>query len=172
MPFTISDNERCRRDFPALERQHDGRPLVYLDGPAGSQVPRPVIDAMVGYYEHSNANHDGWFPTALDSDAALDAARDKLAAFLGAPSGRQISIGHNMTTLTFSLSHALARRLSPGDEIVITALDHEANRGPWLGLMDQGVVVREVAHDRARLLLRIPGAGDGDLFACGGCASR
>jgi cysteine desulfurase family protein (TIGR01976 family) len=100
---------------------------------------------MVGYYHHSNANWHGHFPPSIDSDAALDAARDSLATFLGAESGRQISIGHNMTTLTFSLSHALAGKLSAGDEIVITALDHEANRGPWLGLRDRGIVVREVA---------------------------
>ena len=137
--------EDCRRDFPSLSRSVQGVPLAFLDGPAGTQVPEPVIAAMAGYYRTSNANTHGEFPTSRETDRLLDATRETVAAFLGAPSGREISFGQNMTTLNFSLSHALAREMAPGDEIVITELDHEANRGPWLHLRERGIVVKEVA---------------------------
>ncbi len=144
-PFTSEDCARCRRDFPSLARAVDGVPLAFLDGPAGTQVPEPVIAAMSAYYRTSNANTHGEFPTSRETDRLLDEAREAAAAFLGAPSGREISFGQNMTTLTYSLSHALAREMAPGDEIVITQLDHEANRGPWLNLRERGMVIREVA---------------------------
>jgi len=142
------DLATCRDDFPALARTVGGRRLVFLDGPAGTQVPRAVIAAVGGYYETCNANTHGQFITSRESDAMLEATRDRLAAFLGAPSGREISLGANMTTLCFALAHALGREMSPGDEVVVTQLDHEANRGPWLGLAERGVVVREVALRR------------------------
>jgi cysteine desulfurase family protein (TIGR01976 family) len=144
-PFTAEDNARCRRDFPSLARTLDGVPLAFLDGPAGTQVPEPVIAAMADYYRTSNANTHGEFPTSRETDRLLHETREAVAAFLGAPSGREISFGQNMTTLNFSLSHALVRRMAPGDEIVITQLDHEANRGPWLNLRERGIGVREVA---------------------------
>jgi cysteine desulfurase family protein (TIGR01976 family) len=137
--------ELCRRDFPSLSRTLDGVPLAFLDGPAGTQVPEPVIAAMSEYYRTANANTHGEFPTSRETDRLLDATRDTVAAFLGAPSGREISFGQNMTTLTYSLAYALAREMAPGDEIVITQLDHEANRGPWLNLRERGMVIREVA---------------------------
>jgi len=145
MPFTAKDQERCRRDFPSLARTFNGLPLAYLDGPAGTQVPEAVIQAIAGYYRTSNANTHGEFPASRETDEMLHATRETVAAFLGAPSGREISFGQNMTTLNFSLSHALVREMKPGDEIVITQLDHESNRGPWLNLRERGVVVREVA---------------------------
>lgn len=145
MPFTETDCLRARRDFPSLARALDGRPLAYLDGPAGTQVPRSVIEAIARYYETSNANSHGEFPTSRETDRLLHETREAVAAFFGAPSGREISFGQNMTTLTFSLSHALVREMEPGDEIVITQLDHEANRGPWLNLRERGIVIREVA---------------------------
>jgi cysteine desulfurase family protein (TIGR01976 family) len=138
----------CRDDFPALARQVNRRPLVFLDGPAGTQVPRSVIDAIGAYYTTSNANTHGQFVTSRESDALLDATREKVAALLGAPSGREVSFGANMTTLCFALAHALGREMAPRDEVVITQLDHEANRGPWLGLAERGVVIREVALGR------------------------
>ena len=144
-PFTAEDCARCRRDFPSLSRTVDGVPLAFLDGPAGTQVPEPVIAAMSGYYRTSNANTHGEFPASRETDRLLHETRETVAAFLGAPSGREISFGQNMTTLTYSLSHALAREMAPGDEIVITQLDHEANRGPWLSLKERGIVIREVA---------------------------
>jgi cysteine desulfurase family protein (TIGR01976 family) len=144
-PFTADDCARARQDFPSLSRTLNGLPLAFLDGPAGTQVPEPVIAAMADYYRTSNANAHGEFPTSRETDLLLHETREAVAAFLGAPSGREISFGQNMTTLNFSLSHALAREMAPGDEIVITQLDHESNRGPWLNLQERGVVVREVA---------------------------
>jgi cysteine desulfurase family protein (TIGR01976 family) len=148
MAFGPSECERCRGDFPALGREVNGRRLAYLDGPAGTQVPRRVIDAVSEYYGACNANTHGQFVTSRESDHVIRRAREAAAAFLGAPSWREISFGANMTTLNFSLSHALAREMRPGDEIVVTELDHEANRGPWLALAERGIVVREVALRR------------------------
>jgi cysteine desulfurase family protein (TIGR01976 family) len=158
MPFTQADCTECRRDFPSLSRIVDGVPLAFLDGPAGTQVPEPVIAAMADYYRTSNANTHGEFPTSRETDRLLDATRETVAAFLGARSGGEISFGQNMTTLCFSLSHALAREMAPGDEIVVTALDHEANRGPWHHLRERGIVIREVA-------LRSDGRLDAEDFA-------
>lgn len=136
---------RLRQDFPALARTQDGRPLAYFDGPGGTQVPRAVIEAVSGYYAAANANCHGRFATSEDSDRILQQTREDLAAFLGAPSWREISLGPNMTSLAFALGRALGRTLAPGDEVVITQLDHEANRGPWLRLAEQGAVVKEAA---------------------------
>ncbi|HSK80455.1 MAG TPA: cysteine desulfurase-like protein [Thermoanaerobaculia bacterium] len=145
MAFTEDECRRCRKDFPSLARTVDGYPLAFLDGPAGTQVPRSVIDAISRYYETSNANSHGEFPTSRETDRLLSETREAVAAFLGAPSWQSISFGQNMTTLNFALSHALGRAMEPGDEVVITQLDHEANRGPWLGLVERGMVIREVA---------------------------
>jgi cysteine desulfurase family protein (TIGR01976 family) len=148
MTFGTESVERCRRDFPALERRSGGHTLAFLDGPAGTQVPGQVIEAIAGYYRTCNANTHGAFVTSRESDELIRAAREAVAVFLGAPSWREISFGANMTTLNFALSRALARELSPGDEVVITELDHEANRGPWLNLAESGIAVREVALRR------------------------
>jgi len=145
MPFTAADCERCRRDFPSLARTLDGVPLAFLDGPAGTQVPNAVIEAIAGYYRTANANTHGEFPTSRESDRLLQETRETVAAFLGAPDWRSVSFGQNMTTLTYALSYALARQMARGDEIVITQLEHEANRGPWLNLEERGIVVREAA---------------------------
>ncbi len=133
-----------RKDFPSLSRKHHGTPLAFFDGPAGSQVPKQVIDAIGSYYRTSNANSCGAFVTSVETDRALEDARSVVASFLGANDSRTISFGANTTTLNYSLSKAIARSLHPGDEIVITQLDHEANRGPWLALQDQKIIVHEV----------------------------
>jgi len=140
-----SDIAGRRADFPSLKRIHNGYPLAYLDGPAGTQMPQQVIDAISGYYTTCNANTHGQFITATESDSILEDSRTTVAAFLGAPGGGTVSFGANMTTLNFALSRAIGRSLQRGDEIVITELDHEANRGPWLTLRDQGVIIREAA---------------------------
>jgi cysteine desulfurase family protein (TIGR01976 family) len=145
MGFSKPENQRCRLDFPALARTLDGQPVTFLDGPAGTQVPRAVIDAISGYYERCNANTHGQFVTSRESDTMIIQAREAVAAFLGAHGQASISFGANMTSLAFALAHALGRRLAEGDEVVITQLDHEANRGPWLMLAERGIVVREVA---------------------------
>ncbi len=92
MPFTAEDCSRCRRDFPSLSRTVDGIPLAFLDGPAGTQVPEPVIEAIAGYYRTSNANSHGEFPTSRETDRLLDSTRETVAAFLGAPSGREVLV--------------------------------------------------------------------------------
>lgn len=133
-----------RADFPSLQREFQGQPLVYFDGPGGTQIPRSVIDAIIHYYTTCNSNTHGAFITTQESDELLAQTRSSVAAFLGARGPECISFGANMTTLNFSLSHAVGRLLKPGDEILITQLDHEANRGPWLMLRERGVVVNEV----------------------------
>ncbi len=137
-------NAHFRQQFPALQRQYNNDTLVFLDGPGGTQVPNQVIDAISGYYKTSNANSHGAFITAHETDVVIDSTREKMAHFLGAEGPQTISVGANMTTLTYSLSKAIARKLQPGDEILITQLDHEANRGPWLALRSEGIIVREV----------------------------
>ncbi|MCK5349180.1 MAG: cysteine desulfurase-like protein [Desulfobacula sp.] len=134
-----------RDDFPSLKQEINGYPLAYFDGPGGTQVPQSVIDAVSDYYYTSNANFHGNFITSRRTDQVVEGTREKIAAFLGADGPENISYGHNMTTLNFSLSRAFGSWLNPGDEIVITQLDHEANRGPWLALRENGIVVREVA---------------------------
>jgi cysteine desulfurase family protein (TIGR01976 family) len=145
MPFSAANCELCRRDFPSLERTLNGTPLAFFDGPAGTQVPNAVIDAVSNYYRTANANTHGFFPTTQETDRLLQETRETVAAFLGASDWRSVSFGQNMTTLTYSLSYALAREMKSGDEIVITQLEHEANRGPWLNLQERGIVVREAA---------------------------
>ena len=136
--------EAVRRDFPSLGREWKGKGLKFFDGPGGTQVPDQVISAVSEYYRKSNSNIHGMFVTSRETDEMLARARLAMKDFLNAPGPETISFGANMTTLNYSLSHALARKFESGDEILITALDHEANRGPWLGLRDLGMVVREV----------------------------
>ena len=142
----ISDQEisSIREDFPSLLRIWNGNRISYFDGPGGSQVPESVITAVADYYRTCNSNVHGLFVTSRETDNILEQARLAMADFLGAQGPETISLGANMTTLNYSLSHALVRSFKPGDEILITALDHEANRGPWLGLREQGIIVREV----------------------------
>jgi cysteine desulfurase family protein (TIGR01976 family) len=144
MAFTLEHSLRCRKDFPALNRRGQSPPLAYLDGPGGSQVPRVVIEAIADFYETCNVNTHGKFSPSEEVDRRMAAARGILADFLGAEDSNCISFGQNMTTLNYALSGAIARTLKKGDEVVITQLDHEANRGPWLRLADQGVIIQEV----------------------------
>jgi cysteine desulfurase family protein (TIGR01976 family) len=144
MPLTPELVEQCRRQFPALSRMQHGRPVAYLDGPAGTQVPQRVIDAVSHYLAHANANHGGLFPTSRESDAMLDAAHQAVADLLGADP-ETIVFGPNMTTLTLALSRALGRTWKRGDEVLVTRLDHDANVTPWVrAAEDAGAVVRFV----------------------------
>ena len=136
---------RIRAQFPALTRKHGDLPYSYLDGPGGTQVPRQAIDAIAAYLGRSNANHEGAFATSEESDAILAEAHTAAADFLGARSADEVVFGQNMTTLTFSVSRAIGRTLRPGDEVVVTRLDHDANVAPWLALEEErGIVVRWV----------------------------
>ena len=118
--------------------------MIYLDGPGGTQVPESVIRAVSNYYRRSNSNSHGAFITSKETDTVIDTMRQKIAALLGAEGPETISIGQNMTSLTYSLARAMARVFQPGDEVLITQLDHEANRGPWLTLKESGINVREI----------------------------
>jgi len=121
--------------------------VAYFDGPGGTQVPRAVGDAMLDYLYHHNANTHWAYPTSVETDALLAAARAAFADFLGA-SPEEVAFGANMTTLTFHLARAIGRRLGPGDEIVVTELDHHANLAPWQALArERGVTLRSVPFD-------------------------
>jgi len=138
----VASVAEIRSHFPALLRQHGGRPVAYFDGPGGTQVPRAVADAVADYLLHHNANTHWAYPTSLETDAALRAAREALADYLNA-APEEIVFGANMTTLTFHLGRALGRRLAPGDEIVVTELDHHANVDTWRALEhERGVRLR------------------------------
>lgn len=151
------DPAGIRSHFPSLQRIHNKLPMVFLDGPGGTQVPETVINAIAEYYKTSNSNTHGEFTTTKETDDLIGKTRNALAVFLGAENSNCISIGQNMTTLNFSLAHGIARILKPGDEVLITQLDHEGNRGPWLMLRDFGIQVREV-------LLKQDGSLDYDDF--------
>jgi cysteine desulfurase family protein (TIGR01976 family) len=135
------DPALVRSQFPALRRD-----AVFFDGPAGSQVPQSVIDAISHYYVHHNANHGGAFATSRESDTIVDAARRACADLLGAADDGCVAFGANMTTLTFALSRAIATQWRPGDEVIVTRLDHDANVSPWVrAAEDRGATVRHIA---------------------------
>jgi len=136
-----------RRAFPALEREIGGLPVAYFDGPGGTQVPSVVADAMSDYLLHHNANTHWRYPTSRETDDLLAGARQAFADFLAAGPD-EIAFGANMTTITFHVARALGRVWSPGDEVVVTDLDHQANVAPWQALArERGIVIR-----RARFL--------------------
>lgn len=148
------DPEAVRAHFPGLQRQEDGRRVVFLDGPAGSQLPVECLSAITRYVETSNANHGGAFGTSRDTDELVDEARAAAADFVGAHEPDEVAFGANMTTITFAVSRALARDMHAGDEIVVSRLDHDANIAPWLAIAeDRGLRVRwiEVCRDDCTL---------------------
>ena len=132
-----------RSQFPALSSG-----AIYLDNPGGTQVAQQTLNRMTDYLIHTNANHEGAFKTSRESDAIVDAARAAVADFLGASRPEEIVFGQNMTSLTLHISRSIARTLLPGDEIVVTRLDHDANIAPWLLVAeDRGCTVRWVEID-------------------------
>jgi cysteine desulfurase family protein (TIGR01976 family) len=134
------DVAQVRAQFPALRSE-----AVFFDNPGGTQVAGRVVERMGDYLLRTNANHGGAFKTSAESDALVHEAHQAVADFLGAASANEVVFGANMTTLTFMLSRALGRRLGPGDEIVVTRLDHDANISPWLLMAEErGVTVRWV----------------------------
>ena len=139
--------KRIRAHFPALSRRHENGLYCYLDGPGGTQVPAYTIERMAAYLRTCNANHEGNFATSRESDELLRQAHERAADFLGAGAD-EVVLGQNMTTLTFATSRAIGRTLGPGDEIVVTHLDHDANVAPWLALEEErGAVIRWVDVD-------------------------
>lgn len=143
------DVQAARAQFPALHQLTDsGKAPIFFDNPAGTQVPQRVIDAVSHYYRTMNANSGGAFATSVRTDAMVSEVRQKAARFLNAARSDEIVFGPNMTTLNFALSRALARHLKPGDELVLTRMDHDANVAPWLRLAeDHQLTVRWVDID-------------------------
>jgi cysteine desulfurase family protein (TIGR01976 family) len=130
-----------RAQFPALSESVNGQPAVFLDGPGGTQVPQRVIDAISDYLRSNNANTCGAYQTSRNTDQVIAAARAAMADFLGCDAD-EIVFGPNMTTLTFAMSRAIGRELGPGDEILLTHLDHDANVSPWRALEERGVKIQ------------------------------
>src|SRR5215831_6901801 len=137
-----------RSQFPSLSQTVAGHPAAFLDGPGGTQVPERVIDAILEYLRRDNANTGGAYATSRNTDAMLAEARGAMADFLHC-GGDEVIFGPNMTSLTFAMSRAIGRELKPGDEILVTRLDHDANVSPWITMAeDRGVSVRWVEiHD-------------------------
>ncbi len=140
------NSSEIRDFFPSIVRaDHNNNQIIYLDGPGGTQVPIQVIEAISQYYIRSNANTHGEFITSQETDKVMDDLRLKMSQFLGSESPDTISIGQNMTSLNYSLARALAKKFKSGDEVIITELDHEANRGPWKVLEEGGIKLIEVS---------------------------
>lgn len=167
----------CRRQFPALERRVGDQPVAFFDGPGGSQVPRRVADAVSHYLLQTNANRGGQYATAEESDLLLEDAHETLAGFVGAGPGDSVVFGANMTTLTFALSRAISRTWQPGDEVVVTRLDHDGNVTPWvLAARDAGATVQYVNFRRSDCTLDLEDLqsklSPKTKFVAVGCASN
>lgn len=144
----MRDFEAAREQFPALRRRVEDRPAIYLDGPGGTQVPQAVIAAMSGYLEAGGSNHDGPFVTSRYTDEVSANARNAMADLFHAAGPDEISFGQNMTSLTLSVSRAISRTWEPGDEVVVTRLDHDANVWPWvIAAGERNAVVRYADFD-------------------------
>ena len=130
-----------RSNFPSLARTIHGQPAAFLDGPGGTQVTQSVIDAIGHYLKTSNANTHGPFVTSCETDEVIARARSAIADFLGSDP-EEIVFGPNMSTLTFAISRSIGRELNPGDEILLTHLDHSANVSPWQALEERGVKIQ------------------------------
>jgi cysteine desulfurase family protein (TIGR01976 family) len=136
------DLAHIRSQFPSLSQTVNGHPAAFLDGPGGTQVPQRVIGAISGYLRRDNANTGGAYATSRHTDAMIAEARAAMADFLHCEAD-EVAFGPNMTTLTFAMSRAIGRELKPGDEILVTRLDHDANVSPWVAMAeDRGVTVR------------------------------
>src|SRR3954451_15070408 len=144
-PFPI---DAVRAQFPALALEDEGKPRIYFDNPAGTQVPQRVIDRTIEALREKNANLGGYFSTTLAAVELVDEAHRAMADFYNASSPREIVFGQNMTTLTLHFSRCLGRRFKAGDEIVLSRMDHDANVAPWLLLADDlGLRVRWMEFD-------------------------
>ncbi|MBN9549200.1 MAG: cysteine desulfurase-like protein, partial [Alphaproteobacteria bacterium] len=140
--------EAVRGRFPALSLTDKGLRRIYLDNPAGTQVPQTVADAVSRCLLNTNANLGGFFETTVAAQQVVDGAHAAMADFLNAASAEEIVIGANMTTLTYHMSRTLGRTMKPGDEIIVTRMDHEGNVSPWLQLAeDLGLAVRFLPFD-------------------------
>jgi cysteine desulfurase family protein (TIGR01976 family) len=146
----VASVETIRREFPALARAHRGAPVAYFDGPGGSQTPRAVAEAMVDYLYYHNANTHWAYPSSAETDAMLESARGALGDFLHC-GPHEVVFGANSTTLAFHAARAIGQTCSPGDEIVVTELDHHANVGPWqAAARERGLTLQVVRMDAER----------------------
>jgi cysteine desulfurase family protein (TIGR01976 family) len=145
---TTLDLAWVRSQFPSLAQTVNGHPAVFFDGPGGTQVPRQVIDAISGYLAHNNANTCGAYHTSRNTDRMIAEARAAMADFLHCDA-HEIIFGANMTSLTYTMSRAIGRDLGPGDEILLTLLDHDANFSPWKALEEHGVTIRTAKFNEA-----------------------
>ncbi|MFC7364123.1 MULTISPECIES: cysteine desulfurase-like protein [Bhargavaea] len=145
--------DEIRKQFPALGRTYHGKPVVFLDGPGGSQVVKGAMDAMVAYMTSGNANLHGQFPTSRETEAMIQESREAVADLVNAQPS-EVAFGQNATSLAFSIARALSRDWKPGDEIVLTEMDHPANIDPWLSAAeDKGVKVNWIPVDSETLTL-------------------
>ena len=151
---TKLDIPRIRSQFPSFAENVNGHPAAYLDGPGGTQVPQGVIDAISNYLKHSNANTNGAYATSYRTNETIAGARSAMADFFNCDAD-EIVFGFNMTSLTYAMSRAIGRELGPGDEIVLTLLDHDANFSPWRALEERGVTIRQVAFKEADCTLDV-----------------
>jgi cysteine desulfurase family protein (TIGR01976 family) len=142
------DIDRIRAEFPGLRRMEGERPAIFFDNPAGTQVARTSMDRTVEAMTHANANLGGFFTTTLLAAESVAAAHSAAADFLNADDPDEVFFGQNMTSITFALSRAIGRMLSPGDEIIVSTMDHDANISPWLMLAeDRGLTVKWFEFD-------------------------
>jgi cysteine desulfurase family protein (TIGR01976 family) len=146
--ITALDLPSIRSQFPSFAETVNGHPAAYLDGPGGTQVPQRVINAITDYLKHANANTCGAYLTSRRTNEVIASARAAMADFFGCDAD-EIVFGFNMTSLTYAMSRAIGRELGPGDEIVVTLLDHDANFSPWQALEEKGVTIQRVAFRAA-----------------------
>lgn len=138
-----------RDAFPSLAVKDDGRSRIYLDNPAGTQVPAAVVDAIGHYFLYKSSNSGGKFRTSIATDDTWLRAHEDMATFLGAQDASEIVIGQSMTSLTFHMSRSICHDFSPGDQIIISRMEHEGNVGPWLEIAkDKGLEIRWVDFNR------------------------
>jgi len=141
--------EEIRAEFPSLNVRDGERARIYLDNPAGTQVPQRVTNAIAQFFLTSNANLGGYFSTSIAADKLMHDSYQALADYLGAPSEREIVIGPSMTSLTYTFSRSLGRTFGPGDEVIVTRMDHDGNIAPWLTMAEErGVTVRWLPFDK------------------------
>lgn len=158
---TFFDPASIRQQFPSLQQRVNDRPALFLDGPGGTQTPQAVMEAMTHYLLHSNSNAGGAFITSQRTDQVVQATRRAVADFFNAGRPEEIVFGQNMTSLTFAASRAISRAWQPGDEIILTRLDHDANISPWLlAAEDRGVIVRWLDFRPEDCALDIAGLSD------------
>lgn len=161
-PFApMFDPHSLRQQFPALQKQVNGNPVIFLDGPGGTQVPQMVIDAMMAYLIRDNSNSGGVFLNSLETNKTVSEARRAIADLFNARRPEEIVFGQNMTSLTFAMSRALAKTWQKGDEIVVSQIDHNANIDPWLmAAQDAGATVRWLPVDTERCTLKLSALPD------------